>query len=618
MKNMYKILSLLILILTIHTSVNAQGIAYYSGVVKNTDNQPIENVTVSSIGADPASTNSNGEFLLSFYELPSDTLDSLAVYFTHPEYNTVNKIIKISSGDSLTGNTIVMQVLPEQYTVSGKVTYENSDPIRIGEIAFFSVDGNPQHSYYAIPDAEGNYQISVPAGSYYVRSRASYREWPAWAYRYIYYNGADNLEDADIFEVSGDANSLNFIHRLLSVGSISGKVIDAATLQPIENAEISVASMPLLDSMIIGTDADGNYSINVFEGDYSVFAYKQGYKLTFYNQVYNLFEATPVNVSSENLNETGIDFALNAPDTGTNTISGNVTDEDSGLPLSDAEVYAIPLDGGDWIQSSVNPGENSTGKKIRKTDNNGVYTLKNVRNGSYVLLFYKKNYISVFNGGVSAWESAPLITLSGNATVNVNSTLKKMNSFGGEISGTVSGTVMNSEFALSGTLVSAFNADGNVIASEISSQNGEYIVPSLAEGEFTLKASRVGAQTIEYPEKIQINYVSSFIKDGINLLLTPTDVKDKPVLPKEYKLIQNYSNPFNPLTKIAYELPTAGFVELKVFDVLGNEVATLVNGELNAGRHEVTFNAKNLSSGMYFYRIKAGNFVKTMKMILMK
>ncbi len=568
---------------------------------------------VSSVGADPASTNINGEFLLSFYELPSDTADSVMVYFTHPEYNTVNKVIAVSSGDSLTGNTIVMQVLPEQYTVSGKVTYENSDPIRIGEVAFFSIDGNPEHKYYTTPDAEGNYQISVPAGSYYVRSRASYRDWPSWAYRYIYYNGADNLEDADIFEVSGEAVSLNFIHRLLSVGSISGKVVDAATLQPIEGAEVSVASMPLLDSMIIGTDGNGNYSINVFEGDYSVFAYKSGYKLTFYNQVYNLFEATPVNVSSENLNETGIDFALSAPDTGTNTISGNVIDEDSGLPLSDAEVFAIPLDEGNWIQSSINPAL-SNNKKLRKTDNNGVYTLKNVRNGSYVLLFYKKNYIGFFNGGVSAWESAPVITLSGNANINVNSTLKKMNSFGGEISG----TVMNSESALSGTLVSAFNADGKVIASEISSQNGEYIVPCLSEGELTVKASRVGTQTTEYSEKIQINYVSSLTKDGVNLLLTPTDVKDKPVQPKEYRLMQNYSNPFNPSTKIVFELPNSGYVELKVFDVLGNEVAALVNGEMNAGRHEITFNAKNLSSGMYFYRIKTGNFVKTMKMILMK
>jgi hypothetical protein len=134
----------------------------------------------------------------------------------------------------------------------------------------------------------------------------------------------------------------------------------------------------------------------------------------------------------------------------------------------------------------------------------------------------------------------------------------------------------------------------------------------------TVKASRVGAQTTEYFEKIQINYVSSFIKNGINLLLTTTDVKDKPVLPKEYNLMQNYSNPFNPSTKIVFELPNTGYVELKVFDVMGNEVATLVNGEMIAGRHEITFNAKNLSSGMYFYRITAGNFTKTMKMILMK
>jgi hypothetical protein len=614
MKTAFKILSFaLILFLIIPFSIKAQAYAYYSGIVKNTDNQPIENVTVSSMFSQPVTTNSSGEFLVSFdvdFIIPEDSLDA---YFTHPEYNTVHKFFAVAEGDT-TRDTIIMQILPDLYTVSGKVTYENADPIRIGEVAFFSIDGNPEHSYYTTPDAEGNYQISIPAGSYYVRSRASYRDWPSWAYRYIYYNGADNIDDADIFEVSGNADSLNFIHRLLSVGSISGKVIDAATLQPMEGAEVSVSSMPLLDSMIIGTDADGNYSINVFEGDYSVFAYKPGYKLTFYNQVYNLFEATPVNVSSENLNAAGIDFALSAPDTGTNTISGNVTDEDSGLPLTDAEVFAIPLDEGNWIQSSINPAPISSGKKLRKTDNNGVYTLKNVRNGSYVLLFYKKNYIGVFNDGVSAWESASVITLSGNANINVNSTLKKMNSFGGEISG----TVMNSESALSGTLVSAFNAGGNVIASEISSQNGEYIIPCLSEGELTVKASRVGTQTTEYSEKIQINYVSSLTKDGVNLLLTPTDVKDKPVLPKEYKLMQNYSNPFNPSTKIVFELPNTGFVELKVFDVLGNEVTVLVNGEMNAGRHEITFDAKNLSSGMYFYRIKAGNFVKTMKMILMK
>jgi hypothetical protein len=88
--------------------------------------------------------------------------------------------------------------------------------------------------------------------------------------------------------------------------------------------------------------------------------------------------------------------------------------------------------------------------------------------------------------------------------------------------------------------------------------------------------------------------------------------------PKDFLLEQNYPNPFNPSTKISYQLPNAGNVTLKVFDVLGREVATLVDEYKNAGRFEVEFNANNLPSGVYFYQLKAGEFVETKKMILLK
>ncbi len=81
---------------------------------------------------------------------------------------------------------------------------------------------------------------------------------------------------------------------------------------------------------------------------------------------------------------------------------------------------------------------------------------------------------------------------------------------------------------------------------------------------------------------------------------------------------QNYPNPFNPETKINFIIPSTGLVSLKVFDVLGKEVASLVNEVRNAGVHEVTFNASSLSSGTYFYRIETGNFVKTKKMMVLK
>ncbi|MDP2885216.1 MAG: ice-binding family protein [Ignavibacteria bacterium] len=92
--------------------------------------------------------------------------------------------------------------------------------------------------------------------------------------------------------------------------------------------------------------------------------------------------------------------------------------------------------------------------------------------------------------------------------------------------------------------------------------------------------------------------------------------------PQEFALLQNYPNPFNPSTRIQYSLEKAGMVSLKVYNVLGLEVATLVNGRQEAGSYIVPFNTNKgtfgLSSGVYFYRLEAGSFVSTKKLILMK
>ena len=85
-----------------------------------------------------------------------------------------------------------------------------------------------------------------------------------------------------------------------------------------------------------------------------------------------------------------------------------------------------------------------------------------------------------------------------------------------------------------------------------------------------------------------------------------------------FLLNQNYPNPFNPSTRIGYSLPLASHVTLKVFDILGNEVATLVSSVKEAGYHEVTFNANNLSNGVYFYELKAGDMRSVKKLMLLK
>ncbi|MCU7525523.1 MAG: T9SS type A sorting domain-containing protein, partial [Ignavibacteria bacterium] len=86
-------------------------------------------------------------------------------------------------------------------------------------------------------------------------------------------------------------------------------------------------------------------------------------------------------------------------------------------------------------------------------------------------------------------------------------------------------------------------------------------------------------------------------------------------IPSTYEMSQNYPNPFNPVTTISYSLPEVSKVELKVYDILGREVMTLVNKEQNAGRYNVQFNAGRLSSGIYIYRILAKNFTRTNKMV---
>ncbi|MCB0751681.1 MAG: T9SS type A sorting domain-containing protein, partial [Ignavibacteriae bacterium] len=81
---------------------------------------------------------------------------------------------------------------------------------------------------------------------------------------------------------------------------------------------------------------------------------------------------------------------------------------------------------------------------------------------------------------------------------------------------------------------------------------------------------------------------------------------------------QNYPNPFNPVTKISYQIPSPGLVTLRIYDVLGREVRTLVNKELNSGKYEIEFNASSLSSGIYFYTLSAGSFLLTKKLMLLK
>jgi hypothetical protein len=171
-----------------------------------------------------------------------------------------------------------------------------------------------------------------------------------------------------------------------------------------------------------------------------------------------------------------------------------------------------------------------------------------------------------------------------------------------------------------------------------------YRMPSAAEmqswGQTVLERKKLDG-VIWYPwDRSSTEYTSWLSKDRydsvgadrwgvvsqLSRYLTVTDVKERSIEPTQFALSQNYPNPFNPTTSFKFQVPSCEFVSLKVFDVLGREVATLVNDIRNAGVYTVRWDASSLPSGMYFYRLQAGKaltnsargFVATKKMVLAK
>lgn len=134
--------------------------------------------------------------------------------------------------------------------------------------------------------------------------------------------------------------------------------------------------------------------------------------------------------------------------------------------------------------------------------------------------------------------------------------------------------------------------------------------PSLTENGKTMFLS------IRYNDTTRVYYSRMLIDENGNVISAIKN--DKELIPTSYYLSQNYPNSFNPITKIKYSVPKSSHISIRVFDVLGNEIAALVNQFQNAGNYEIEFNADHLPSGVYFYQLVAENIVLTKKLLLLK
>ena len=137
--------------------------------------------------------------------------------------------------------------------------------------------------------------------------------------------------------------------------------------------------------------------------------------------------------------------------------------------------------------------------------------------------------------------------------------------------------------------------------------NGKGTTTETNEYSFTDKTVDAGTYTYRLMQK---DYDGTFAYSQ--------EVEVEISLPLEYSLDQNYPNPFNPTTTISYSIPADNFVSIKLYDVLGNEVITLVNEQKQAGKYEMLFNASSIASGVYYYQINSGTFTQTRKLMLLK
>ena len=222
-----------------------------------------------------------------------------------------------------------------------------------------------------------------------------------------------------------------------------------------------------------------------------------------------------------------------------------------------------------WTVPEVN--SNNVLLKISKADNTGIFALSTHP-------FAIRPYIPVELVSFNAAVSTNNITLTW-------STATEVNNFGFEVQRSVD----NSEFLT----IEFVNGYGTTTEPN----NYSYVDDNVVPGKYFYRLKQVDFDgTFEYFDIVEVEFIG----------------------PTEFKLNQNYPNPFNPSTVISYSIPGSEFVTLKIFDMLGNEVSVLVNEEQPAGTHNVEFNSTGLSSGTYFYRIQAGSFADSRKMILLK
>ena len=519
--------------------------------------------------------------------------------------------------------------------VSGTITADaDSQPIPNVRISLFRIDNSQYRSAPAFTNLSGQFQVDVDTGTYFVNAEPPIGS----PYRSEWYDNAQEPENAAPVEVdsgltvvvdmglaSANPTTMAHVHGIVQSGDVrlrGARVVFMRTMQEMSFLAATTGHTPGLgdEERVIPflgytrgviwddtTDQFGGYYAFVPAGEsYIAVAAKSGYMPQYFS---HQSDPTQANIFTVRHDTSGINFDLSPNPDEENTIQGTIRDT-TGQPVP-SRVILFPKPPGTQppVISTRFVHSDSIGNFQLGHILPGVYNVLAVPYSDFAASFYKQGSF-----GVIHWREADSIVASGqvsNIDVGVVSVLSS-----GLTRVTGSVTASNG-IPVPGSRVVARTPDGWTVGSAVADESGSYAMDAVPVGQVTVYGDRNGfaaAQgTINIPPNTYL-VNSNLILGGNGPTLVETGTRG----PYSFELEQSYPNPFNPATTIRYTIPERSRVVLRVFDILGKEVATLVNEIQDAGSKSVRFDASGLASGMYFYSLEAGNFVEVKKTLLLK
>ncbi|WP_304130237.1 carboxypeptidase regulatory-like domain-containing protein [Ignavibacterium album] len=380
------------------------------------------------------------------------------------------------------------------------------------------------------------------------------------------------------------------------------------------------------------TDSNGNYSSLLPKGAYTIAAEKDGYQTTFYGSTADPYLAYPVDIDSGQI----VNLNLSLPFIGNTgyVITGRLVDSvgnvlvNKGVVVIRKGTHTPTL-----LKGKAALIDSSVYSAFVRSD--GTYSITVRDTAYYYVQGFSDYYLPSFynDEGLPAiyWQDADSVLVN-QLIYDKNIVMKRDSSYGG---GNAFGSVtfpFTFSYDFDGVSVYAKSIDNGALYSyNFVKQDGKFRVSNLPYGRYQMIAQKIG-----FP----ISSSEPFIIDSINqdvtnlsIIFNTSSNEDGIKSPQSIELYQNYPNPFNPTTKIRFTIPALTpshsqreRVILRVYDILGNEITTLVNEEKEAGYYEVEFNAEQLSSGIYFYRLQSGSpstgsgqsYIQTKKMLLLR